>query len=97
MHRPVYLDYVGIKTFDARGEVTGERRFIGLWSAAAYSASAREIPVLRNKAERVIAHFGLSQQSHDGKAVMNALEVYPRNELFQASVPELIHGAPASG
>ena len=32
VHRPVYLDYVGVKTFDESGEVVGERRFLGLFS-----------------------------------------------------------------
>ena len=32
VHRPVYLDYVGVKTFDENGEVVGERRFLGLFS-----------------------------------------------------------------
>jgi len=90
VHRATHLDYVGIKTFDESGEVSGERRFVGLWTSTAYSSSPREIPLLRQKVQRVIAHFGLAPSSHDGKAVMHALEVYPRNELFQASVPELI-------
>ncbi len=30
VHRPAYLDYVGVKTFDDAGEVVGERRFLGL-------------------------------------------------------------------
>ncbi len=90
VHRATHLDYVGIKIFDRRGEVSGERRFVGLWTSTAYSSSPRDIPVLRHKIQRVIAHFGLAPSSHDGKAVMHALEVYPRNELFQAGVPELI-------
>ena len=28
VHRPSYLDYVGVKRFDAEGEATGERRFL---------------------------------------------------------------------
>jgi len=90
VHRATHLDYVSVKTFDRRGEVVGERRFIGLWTSTAYSSTPRDIPVLRHKVQQVIAHFGLAPSSHDGKAVMHALEVYPRDELFQASVPELI-------
>ena len=45
VHRATYLDYVGIKIFDAAGNVTGERRFIGLWTSSAYNRSPREIPV----------------------------------------------------
>ncbi|MFO7276224.1 MAG: NAD-glutamate dehydrogenase [Pseudomonadota bacterium] len=91
VHRSTYLDYVGVKDFDARGEVCGEHRFLGLWTSAAYHSSPREIPVLRRKVESVIDYFGLDPQSHDGKAVLNVLETYPRDELFQASAEELIH------
>ena len=51
VHRPVYLDYVGVKTFDENGEVVGERRFLGLFSSAAYTESLTRIPVLREKAD----------------------------------------------
>ncbi len=91
VHRATYLDYVGVKTFDGRGQVTGERRFIGLFTSATYSASPRSIPLLQHKVQRVIDHFGVSPVSHDGKALMHVLESHPRDELFQASVPELVH------
>ena len=90
VHRATYLDYVGVKTFDAAGNVTGERRFIGLWTSSAYSHSPRDIPVLRHKVQSVIDHFGLKPSSHDNKALVHALETFPRDELFQASVPELV-------
>jgi glutamate dehydrogenase len=90
VHRGDFLDYVSIKTFDARGRVDGEHRFLGLWTSTAYNGSPRDIPVLRRKVDDVIEHFGLDPASHDGKAALNALETYPRDELFQASVPELI-------
>ncbi len=90
VHRASYLDYIGIKTFDKSGRVTGERRFLGLFTSAVYSRSPREIPLLRHKIERLIEHFGLDPASHDGKAVMHVLETYPRDELFQASVADLI-------
>jgi glutamate dehydrogenase len=90
VHRGTYLDYIGVKTFGARGEVSGEHRFLGLWTSTAYHLSPRDIPVLRKKVERVIAHFGLDPQSHDAKAVLHVLETYPRDELFQAPVEDLI-------
>jgi glutamate dehydrogenase len=90
VHRATYLDYVGIKTFDARGRVTGERRFIGLFTSSTYSTSPREIPLLRHKVQRVVDRIGVSPVSHDGKALMHVLETYPRDELFQSSVPELV-------
>src|SRR2546430_14851167 len=90
VHRGEYLDYIGVKTFDERGRVNGEHRFLGLWTSTAYHRSPRDIPVLRRKVERVIEYFGLDPASHDGKAVLNVLETYPRDELFQASVDDLI-------
>ncbi len=91
VHRAVYLDYVGIKTFDASGNVTGEHRFLGLWTSSVYERSPREIPVLDGKVAEVIRRFGLAGDSHDAKAVQHALETFPRDELFQATVPELVH------
>ena len=38
VHRPSYLDYLGVKRFDESGEVVGERRFLGLYTSTAYSA-----------------------------------------------------------
>ncbi|HEX3843338.1 MAG TPA: NAD-glutamate dehydrogenase [Steroidobacteraceae bacterium] len=90
VHRAEYLDYAGVKTFDARGRVVGEHRFLGLWTSTAYHRSPRDIPVLRRKVDQVIQYFGLDPQGHDGKAVLNVLETYPRDELFQASVEDLI-------
>ena len=90
VHRATYLDYIGVKTCNARGQVTGEKRFLGLFTSATYSASPRSIPLLRHKVQRVIDHFGVSPVSHDGKALMHVLEAHPRDELFQATVPELV-------
>src|SRR5690348_1476192 len=43
VHRPAYLDYIGVKTFDDEGQPTGECRFLGLYTSAAYHASPRSI------------------------------------------------------
>ena len=90
VHRPVHLDYVGVKKFDDDGEVVGERRFLGLFSSAAYTESVRRIPVLREKATEVIDTVGLDPMSHAGKALMDVLETYPRDELFQTPVEDLV-------
>ncbi len=90
VHRSSYLDYVGIKTFDAQGRVIGEHRFLGLWTSSAYHKPPAEIPLLRRKLEAVIQHFGLPPESHDAKSVVNAIETFPRDELFQTPVNELI-------
>ncbi|NJD31026.1 MAG: NAD-glutamate dehydrogenase [Gammaproteobacteria bacterium] len=93
VHRATYLDYIGVKSFDSRGRVTGEKRFLGLFTSSTYSASPREIPLLRHKVQRVVDHIGVAPVSHDGKALFHVLESHPRDELFQASVPELVRSA----
>ena len=89
VHRPAYLDYVAFRIFDADHQVIGERRFLGLFSSSAYSESVARVPLLRQKAAAVIARSGYSEGSHGGKAIMDVLESYPRDELFQTPVAEL--------
>jgi glutamate dehydrogenase len=89
VHRPSYLDYVGVKTFDADGNVTGERRFLGLFSSAAYTESVARIPVIRRKVQEVLSGAGFTPDSHDGRDLLQILETYPRDELFQTSADEL--------
>ncbi|GAA1789028.1 NAD-glutamate dehydrogenase [Nocardioides hankookensis] len=88
VHRPAYLDYVGVKKFE-NGEVVGERRFLGLYSSAAYTESLTRIPLLRERAAAVLNRIGFEPMSHDGKALMDTLETYPRDELFHTTVDEL--------
>src|SRR5215212_6724294 len=89
IHRPSYMDYVGIKRFDAEGNVTGERRFIGLYTFSAYSSSALEIPIVRRKVRYVLERAGFPATSHYEKDLIEILETYPRDELFQISKEEL--------
>ncbi|MBU6243835.1 MAG: NAD-glutamate dehydrogenase [Actinomycetales bacterium] len=90
VHRPGYLDYVGIKVFDETGAVVGERRFLGLFSAAAYSESVTTIPVLRRRVERVMEALDLVPGSHSARDLRQFLETYPRDELFQTHAGQLI-------
>ncbi|AXE78242.1 NAD-glutamate dehydrogenase [Streptomyces atratus] len=89
VHRPSYLDYVGVKKFDADGNVIGERRFLGLFSSAAYTESVRRVPVIRRKVAEVLEGAGFSPNSHDGRDLLQILETYPRDELFQTPVDQL--------
>ena len=89
VHRPAYLDYLGIRILDADGRVIGERRFLGLFASTAYSESVNRIPLLRQKAQEVLRRSQYDEQSHGGKAIIDVLDTYPRDELFQAPVAEL--------
>ncbi|MFA6311532.1 MAG: NAD-glutamate dehydrogenase, partial [Sterolibacterium sp.] len=89
VHRRAYLDYVGIKRFDADGEVVGERRFIGLFTSTAYNANPVDIPLLRKKVSSVLERAGFRPKSNADKSLRTILEQYPRDELLQVNVDEL--------
>ncbi len=93
VHRKTHLDYVGIKRYDAKGEVVGEHRFIGLYSSGAYTGSPFDVPVLRRKVAAVIERAGFLPASHDQKDLMQILETYPRDDLFQIDVDHLFDTA----
>ncbi len=90
VHRAAHLDQVSIKHIDNRGVVTGETRFLGLFTSNVYSLNPRVIPLLRHKLERVVEGIGNTPGSHDAKAVQHVIDNYPRDELFQSSVADLV-------
>ncbi|MGL5857128.1 MAG: NAD-glutamate dehydrogenase [Angustibacter sp.] len=89
VHRPAYLDYVGVKRFDDAGHVVGERRFLGLFTSAAYTESVLRVPVIDAKVCEVLRRSGFTADSHSGKDLLEILETYPRDELFQTNVEDL--------
>ena len=89
VHRTGYLDYIGVKTFDDTGRVIGERRFLGLFGSSAYTCSVMDIPVVRRKVTAVLDRAGFSPDSHSGKDLMQILQTYPRDELFEIAVSDL--------
>jgi len=89
VHRPVYSDYIGIKMFNNKGQVVGERRIIGLFTSAAYNINPRHIPFLSRKVDSIMKNSRLPPKGHAGKELFNILETLPRDDLFQASVAEL--------
>ena len=93
VHRSGAMDCVIVKTHDADGRVTGERRFAGLFTSAAYHAMAADVPLLRGRVAGVLRRAGLDPTSHDGKALLSILEAYPRDELFQIDEDTLYDNA----
>jgi glutamate dehydrogenase len=89
VHRPTYLDYVGVKRFDAAGNVIGEHRFLGLYTSSAYNASPLDVPVLRRKVAEVVDRAQFEPGSHDYKDLVAILETYPRDDLFQIDTDHL--------
>src|SRR6476469_2817726 len=95
VHRSTYLDYVGVKTFDEHGNVTGERRFLGLFTSSAYTESVLRVPIIDNKVRKVLQGTGFTADSHSGKDLLEVLETYPRDELFQTETEALTEIATA--
>ena len=90
VHRRVNADYVGVKQYDNAGQVVGEIRFVGLFTADAYNSMARDIPLIRQKVERALQAAGKRAGSHDANALKHILETYPRDELFQIGDDDLL-------
>jgi glutamate dehydrogenase len=91
IHRRVDMDYIGIKQYNKKGVLVGEHRFMGLFTSKAYTTPAREIPIVRQKIQMVLddaAHQG--SDTHNFKALANILETYPKDELFQITLPDLM-------
>jgi glutamate dehydrogenase len=90
VHRPVQLDYIGVKRFDDKGNVIGEERFIGLFGSSYYTSSALDLPLIKSKVQQVCDSSGFAQGTHAYKTLINILETFPRDEILQSNVVELL-------
>lgn len=90
VHRPTYMDYIGVLHYGADGRALGEYRFIGLFTTSAYNRRPWEIPLVRLNYDKVMQSSGLSLEGHSGKALRQILETMPREELFQANPDQLL-------
>ncbi len=89
IHRPVWLDYIGLKIFDTKGQLSGELRIVGLFTSSAYTRSILQIPFLKEKAKTIIQRLGYNNVDYSGKALIGVLETYPRDEMFRSDVDTL--------
>ena len=90
VHRPGYMDYIGVLSFDGKGNPVREERFLGLYTSSAYTRRPWDIPLVRKRHNYVMEQSGLREDSHSGKALRHILETLPRDELFQATGDELL-------
>ena len=88
VHRSNFADYIGVKRYDARGEVIGETRFVGLFTSEAYTRAADEVPLIRRKIDNVKAAARQGSR-FSAKQLDIVLKTYPRDELFQISEADL--------
>ncbi|MCP4933208.1 MAG: NAD-glutamate dehydrogenase [bacterium] len=83
VHRRVHMDYIGVKIYSENGDISGELRIVGLFTSTAYTRSVTSIPFVRHKADLILRRAGHIPRSHSHKALLNVLENFPRDELFQ--------------
>lgn len=93
VHRPAYSDYIGIKRFDKKGRVIGEDRFIGLYAASFYNDSVMDIPLVSDKVAAVLKNSRYARGTHASKALLNIMQTYPRDEIVQSHVDDLLKTA----
>ncbi|WP_410665853.1 NAD-glutamate dehydrogenase [Amycolatopsis sp. lyj-84] len=89
VHRPVYPYYVGVKTFDDKGNVTGEHRFLGMFTTTALHENVLDIPVVCNRVREVIHRAGFPMESFSGQRMLEVLQNWPRADLFSADTDSL--------
>ncbi|WP_409495179.1 NAD-glutamate dehydrogenase [Amycolatopsis sp. cmx-11-12] len=89
VHRPVYPYYVGVKTFDDKGTVTGEHRFLGMFTTTALHENVLDIPVVCNRVREVIHRAGFPMESFSGQRMLEVLQNWPRADLFSADTDSL--------
>ncbi len=87
VHRRALMDYVAIRPAPGRGRPL---HIVGLFTSSAYTQPAQTIPLVRRKIAHVVAALGYPAQSHAGKALLNVLDTFPRDELFQISEADLV-------
>ncbi len=93
VHRRAHMDYIGVKLYDDDGNLSGELRILGLFTSMSLATPHTEVPLVRRKISEVMRRSGLDPKSHAGKALMAALDAYPREELFQITEDQLFEFA----
>lgn len=89
VHHPQYMDIISVKQFADDGTLLYTHRFVGLFSLDVYISKPADIPLIRRKADYVMARSRLPTRSHSGKNLQDILHQLPRDELFQSSAEEL--------
>ncbi|MCF6301694.1 MAG: NAD-glutamate dehydrogenase [Devosiaceae bacterium] len=93
VHRRAHMDYIGVKLYDDKGNLSGELRIVGLFTSMSLATPHTDVPFIRRKISEVMRRSKLEPNSHAGKALMAALENYPREELFQIEEKQLFEFA----
>jgi glutamate dehydrogenase len=93
VQRGSFLDYVGIRRFDAHGTPLGERRFLGLYPKSVAKESLFDVPIVRRKIRAVLERAADPRHDHEAQVLVDILDSYPRDELLQSEVDDLYSDA----
>ena len=93
VHSISYYDYVLIKELDAEGKVVTQHRFFGLYTSSVFFQAATEIPLVRRKVSAVLDESGFSPNGHSIKDLLQVINIFPRDELFQITEKQLLDTA----
>ncbi len=93
VHRSVPMDAVFIRRFNEKGDIIGERLFVGLFTSKSYAQNPYEVPFLRSKIDYVLKNSNFRPGGHAYKALVHILNTYPRDELFQIADEDLLRNA----
>jgi len=91
VHRSAYSDYVVIKKYDAKGDIIGGYRFMGLYKHNVYLNSANDIPVIRQKILSILDLSKITPETYDYFELTRILNTFPKDELFLASSDFLLN------
>ena len=90
VHRPTYLDFIGVHHRDATGNIVGEHVFVGIYGSNIQHTSVKDIPVVCNKVATVHAACAFAPGSFRDKGMSHVLETYPREELIEIGTDDLL-------
>ncbi|MDP9427427.1 MAG: NAD-glutamate dehydrogenase [Actinomycetota bacterium] len=90
VHRRTWLDLVTVTLPGVDGGPARQHRLVGLFPSAAAAHTVREVPLVRRRVAEVVERSGVPADSHTGKELLEVLETYPRDELFQVGTDELL-------
>ena len=90
VHRRARMDDISVKKIGPEGEVEGERRFLGLFTAKAFAQDASRIPILRRKLVEILEAEQVDKGSHDHGLVVRTFNSLPKEELFLTPVADLV-------
>ncbi|WP_370183330.1 NAD-glutamate dehydrogenase [Rhodococcus wratislaviensis] len=89
VHRSVYPFFVGVSILDEAGNITGEHRFLGVFTVTALHENVLDIPVIARRVRKVIDRAGFQLNSYSGQAMLEVIQSFPRTELFSSDADTL--------